>query len=98
MRVDKGRLLHETMVRLVQLEEGGGVFVQSFKKDRSILVTMQEGMYLVLERGFIRKDFVVETKKIRKLLKSLYRKEFPHSHKLWLILCTSGEIRELIRK
>lgn len=90
MRRDKGGLLHETLVRLVQLEEDDTVLLQSFKKDRAILVTLQEGMYQVLERGFVRKDFVVEIKKIRKLLKSVCRRAFPNSRKLWLTLCKSG--------
>lgn len=98
MQVDRGRLLHETLARLARLEEGEGLLLQPFKKDRAIFVILQEGMYQVLERGFVKKEFIVETKKIRKLLKSLCRKEFPRSNKVWLTLHTSDELSELAEK
>ena len=84
MQVDNGRLLHEVLARLSRLEEGGGLLLQPFKKDRAIFVILRDGMYQVLERGFARKDFVVDSKKIKKLLKRLCRKEFPRSNKVWL--------------
>ena len=95
MQVDRGRLLHETLARLARLEEGEGLLLQPFKKDRAICVILQKGMYQVLERGFVKKEFIVEMKKIRKLLKNLCRKEFPRSNKVWLTLHTSEEISEL---
>ncbi len=98
MRVDNGRLLHESLTRLARLEEGEGLSLQPFKKDRAILVILQDGMYQVLERGFARKDFVVDSKKIKKLLKILCRKEFPRSNKVWLTLHTSEAIKILTDK
>ncbi len=84
MQVDKGRLLQETLTRLSKLREGEGILLQPYKKDRSVCVIRRENMYMVVERGFARKEFVVETKKIRKLLKTLCKKEFPRSNKIWL--------------
>jgi hypothetical protein len=95
MQVDKGRLLHETLTRLDRLAEGEGLLLQPFKKDRAIVVILQKGMYQVLERGFVKESFIVETKKVRKLLKTLCRKEFPRSNKVWLTLHTSEEINKL---
>ena len=95
MQVDNGRLLHETLARLARLEEGDGVLLQPFKKDRAIFVILQDGMYQVLERGFVRKDFAVDSKKIKKLLKRLCRREFPRSNKVWLTLHTAEEIETM---
>ncbi len=84
MQVDKGRLLQETLARLSKLREGEGLLLQPYKKDRAVCVIRRENMYRVVERGFARKEFVVESKKIRKLLKTLFKKEFPRSNKIWL--------------
>ncbi len=98
MQVDNGRLLHETLARLARLGEGDGVLLQPFKKDRAIFVVLQDGMYQVLERGFARKEYVVDSKKIKKLLKTLCRREFPRSKKVWLTLHTVEEIQTLTGK
>ena len=98
MRVDIGRLLHETLARLDSLEVGEGIVLQPFKKDRLIVVIQQEGGYQVVERGFVDRDFVVEAKTLRKLLKTLYRKEFPRSHKVWLSVQKAEEIHALVSR
>lgn len=91
MQVDKGRLLHTVLARLSRLEEGEGVLLQPFKKDRSVCVIRRGETFQVLERGFSRKEFVVEREKIKKLLKTLCRKEFPRSNKIWLNLLGKKE-------
>lgn len=94
MQVDKNRLVHETLARLSRLEEGEGLLLQPFKKDRLVCVIRRHESYQVVERGFGRNDFVVEMRKIRKLLKTLCRKEFPRSHKVWLTRCTVEEVQD----
>lgn len=92
MQVDKGRILQETLARLSRLEEGEGLLLQPYKKDRSVYVIRRKNMYQVLERGFARKEFAVETRKIKKLLKTLCKKEFPRSNKVWLNFCTAEDV------
>ena len=92
VQIDKGRILQETLARLAKLEEGQGVLLQPYKKDRSVCIVLRKNEYQVFERGFDIKVFAVETGKIRKVLKRLCRKEFPRSNKIWLKLCTSEEI------
>ncbi|HID70830.1 MAG TPA: hypothetical protein EYP35_10350 [Desulfobacterales bacterium] len=84
MQIDKGRLIQEAVARLSKLGEGEGLLLQPYKKDRSVYVIRRENTYLVVERGFARKEFIVDTKKIKKLLKTLCRKEFPRSNRIWL--------------
>lgn len=91
MQVDKGRVLQETVARLSRLRAGEGILLQPYKKDRAVCVICREDMYQVVERGFVRKEFVVETKKIRKLLKTLCKRECPRSNKVWLKVITSEE-------
>ncbi len=86
MQIDKGRLLHTVLARLSQLKDGEGVLLQPYKKDRAVCLIRRGETFQVLERGFSRKEFVVEREKIKKLLKTLCRKEFPRSNKIWLNL------------
>ena len=99
MQVDKGRVIQETLLRLRRLSEGEGILLQPFKKDRSlVLIAMEDGKYQVLQRGFGREDFVVETGKIRKLLKVLCRKEFPRSNRVWLTVLGAESVAEISEK
>jgi len=84
MQVDKGRLIQEAVARLSKLADGEGLLLQPYKKDRSVYVMRRGNTYFVVERGFARKEFTVDKKKIKKLLKTLCRKEFPRSNRVWL--------------
>lgn len=86
MQIDKGRVLHATLARLSRLKEGEGLLLQPYKKDRAVCVIRRRETFQVLERGFSRQEFFVETEKIRKLLKGLCKKEFPRSNTVWLNL------------
>jgi len=88
----KGRILRETLARLPRLREGEAVLLQPYKKDRSVCIVLRKDMYQVLERGFDVREFEVDTGKIKKVLKSLCRKEFPRSNKIWLKLCSTEEV------
>jgi len=84
MQVDKGRILHETLLRLAKLALGESLVLQPFKKDRTVCLVALGSTVRILERGFAKSDYVVEKKKIKKELKVLCRREFPRSNKIWL--------------
>jgi len=65
MQVDKRRILHETLARLVKLTSGEGLLLQPFKKDRSVYLVLQAGAIRIVEKGFAKKDYVVEEKKLK---------------------------------
>jgi len=98
MQVDKGRVLQETLARLSRLGEGEGLLLQPYKKDRSVYVIRRKSMYQVLERGFAKKEFAVEKGKVKKLLKTLCKKEFHRSNKVWLNFCTAEEVDSFTEK
>jgi hypothetical protein len=98
MQVDNGRVLQETLARLSRLGEGEGLLLQPYKKDRSVYVIRRKDMYQVLERGFAQKEFAVATGKIKKILKTLCKKEFPRSNKVWLNFCTAEEVDSFAEK
>ena len=84
MQVDKGRILHETLARLEKLMSGEGLLLQPFKKDRAVCLVVLDDAIRILERGFVKNDYVVDVKKIKKELKVMCRREFPRSKKVWL--------------
>ncbi len=96
MQFNKGRILQETLARLSKLREGEGVLLQPYKKDRSLCIVLRENMYQVIERGFDDKVFLVKAVRIRKVLKSLCRKEFPRSNKIWMKVCSREEIDNFV--
>jgi len=95
MQVDKGRILHETLIRLAKLNAGEGLLLQPFKKDRAVCLVVLAGAVRILERGFTEKDYVLEQKKLKKELKVLCRREFPRSNKVWLKQLSCQEIAVL---
>ncbi|GAB6042771.1 hypothetical protein [Endothiovibrio diazotrophicus] len=71
--------------RLQALDQGECIELCSYKRDRCLLLTpLEGGTVLVVERGFEEQRFEVEPGKLKKLLKTLVRREFPRSTKLRL--------------
>ena len=71
--------------RLQKCSAGKGVELKTYKRDRRIfLLKLDENRYLVQEDGFEKQEFEVATDKLKKTLKSLLKKEFPRSRKVWL--------------
>ena len=75
--------------RLKKLATGHYLDLQTYKKDRSVLIVKQgEDDFLLIENGFQREEFRADATKLKKLLKTLLKKEFPRSNKVRLY---SGE-------
>lgn len=70
--------------RLKSCAVGQGLEVRTFKGDRSITVVKQnETMVWVREQGFVTADYPnIPLAKLKKLLKTLQKREFPRSNKL----------------
>ncbi len=98
MQIDKGRIVQEIVARLSKLKDGEGLLLQPYKKDRSVYVIRRGSCCRVLERGFVRKECVLEMNKVRKLLKTVCKREFPRSNKIWLKLCAAEEVESLLEK
>lgn len=97
MQVDSGRLLYEILTRLDKLESGQAILLQPFKKDRSICIILSGDSFHIIEQGFAKNEFMVEAKKIRKLLKTLCKREFPRSKKVWLRILKHEEVADFPR-
>ncbi len=63
---------------------GQGLEVLTYKGDRSVAIyRTAPDSYLVVEKGFVQAQYAdLALDKLKKLLKTLERREFPRSHKL----------------
>lgn len=83
--VDLSNFIDFTFIKLKRLEINQGVSILTFKKDRKVSVMKRENHYDVIEDGFFKETFTnLDDKDVRKLLKSMVKKEFPRSNRLHL--------------
>ena len=83
--VDMSNFIDFTFMKLKQIEVGQGVCLLTFKKDRKVTVIKEEEYYSVYEDGYSKKVFRnLDSRKLKKLLKILAKKEFPRSNMLHL--------------
>lgn len=82
--LDKAIAVQEVLRCLRKMETGDSLELLTWKKDRSLLLVKQSGeKVVVVERGFfVEEEYQVEFNKLKKLLKSLLKREFPRSHKI----------------
>ena len=81
--LDRATAVQDVMRRLQKMESGDFLELLTWKKDRSLLLVKQnENEVLVYERGFVEEEFRVKFSKLKKLLKTLLKREFPRSHKI----------------
>ena len=81
--LNKAIAVQEVLRCLRKMETGDSLELLTWKKDRSLLLVKQSGeKVVVVERGFVEEEYQVEFNKLKKLLKSLLKREFPRSHKI----------------
>ncbi len=82
--LDKTTAVHEVYRRLQKMDTGDTLQLLTWKQDRSLLLIKEGNEVVVHERGFEENEFRVDLGKIKKLLKTLLKREFPRSHKIRL--------------
>ena len=83
--IDKTKIIDAVTERLKNLPIGYYLDLRTYKRNRSILIVkMDEDDLLIIEDGFFKERFRINSDKLRKLLSALLRKEFPRSHKIRL--------------
>lgn len=84
--IDKASALGNLLGRLSDLPLGHGLDLRSYKRDRSVVFVRQgEDAYMLLELGFEEARYTdVAYADLRKLIKTLLKREFPRSTKLRL--------------
>jgi hypothetical protein len=83
--IDKTKIIDAVTERLKNLPTGYYLDLRTYKRNRSILIVkMDKDDLLIIEDGFFKERFRINSDKLRKLLPALLRKEFPRSHKIRL--------------
>ena len=82
--IDKSSVIRTVLERLNKLPVGHYLDLRTYKRNRSVMIIKRAGDLLVREDGFFKEEFVVDDSKLKGLLKTLLKKEFPRSNKVRL--------------
>ena len=83
--IDKAKIIETVHEKLKNLPTGHYLDLRTYKRNRSIIIAkISEDDLLVIENGHFKERFRLRPEKLKKLLKTLVRKEFPRSRKIRL--------------
>ncbi len=83
--IDKEKILDTVTERLKNLPVGHYLDLRTYKRNRSVIIVKEsKNNLLIIEDGFFREKFHINSEKLKKVLTTLLRKEFPRSHKIRL--------------
>lgn len=90
--INKDSFIADTLKRLEKLEVGKCLDIRTFKKDRKVVIEKLAVNYNVYEEGVEKQSFMnLEVQDMKKLLKTLERREFPRSNKLRVYVVDAKE-------
>ena len=83
--IDKATALETILRKLKKLPIGHAIDMRTYKRNRSVVIKrIGNDEFDVVEKGFFEDRFLVPLARMKKLLKSLLKKEFPRSTKIRL--------------
>lgn len=83
--IDKTKIIDTVTTRLESLPTGHYLDMRTYKRNRSVLIIKLENDRLrVIQDGFDKQRYLITADKLKKLLKTLLKKEFPRSNKVRL--------------
>ena len=91
--IDKTKIIDVVCERIGKLPVGHYLDMKTYKRNRTVIIAKKkEKELLVIEDGYFKGRFLIKPEKLRKLLKTLLKKEFPRSKKIRLY--TMGKFME----
>jgi hypothetical protein len=83
--IDKTKIIDTVCERLKKLPLGHYLNLKTYKRNRSLIIAkMNEEDLLVIENGYFKERFRLKPEKLKRLLSTLVKREFPRSHKIRL--------------
>jgi hypothetical protein len=83
--IDKSKIIDAVCERLEKLPIGHYLDLKTYKRNRTVLIVkIDEAKLLIIEDGYFKDRFIIKPDKLKKLLKTLLKKEFPRSKKIRL--------------
>jgi hypothetical protein len=91
--IDKTRIIDAVWERLKKLPVSHCLDLRTYKRNRSVMIAkLAEDDLLIIEDGYFKERFRIKPDKLKKVLKTLMKKEFPRSRKVRLyVLDTLAE-------
>lgn len=81
--IDKAGAIPTILTKLKKLPVGNGLDLRTFKRDRSVVIMKVDAdKYEIEENGFEIYRFETDQKGLKKLLKTLLKREFPRSNRI----------------
>jgi hypothetical protein len=81
--INKATALETVLRKLEKLPVGHALDLRTYKRNRSILIKrISINEFDIVEKGFFEERFLTPFDKMKKLLKVLFKKEFPRSTKI----------------
>lgn len=81
--IDKATALESVLRKLKKLPAGHCIDLRTYKRNRSLLIIHSaENKFTIFEDGYDTITHEAELKCMRKLLKTLFKREFPRSSKI----------------
>ena len=83
--IDKDTAIQTVMRKLKSLPQGHAIDLRTYKRNRSVVIarTGEDG-FDVVEKGYLEERYAVDRAGMKKLLKTLLKREFPRSTKIRL--------------
>ncbi len=96
---DKATIIPTVIERLNKLKKGQCLDMRTFKRNRSVaIICTGNDCFNVIERGFHEESWeALNAEKIKRLLKTLLKREFPRSNKIRLYTLDSFEDADVNR-
>ena len=95
--IDKATALESVLRKLKKLPVGHCIDLRTYKRNRSLLIIhIKNGDFVVHEDGYETLTHEAGLKSMRKLLKTLFKREFPRSNKIRMY--ELGEFDESMRE
>ena len=83
--IDKTKIIDTVCERLKKLPLGHYLELKTYKRNRSLIIAKtDEEDLLVIENGYFQERFRIKPEKLKRLLSTLVKREFPRSHKIRL--------------
>ncbi|ADU63761.1 hypothetical protein Daes_2765 [Pseudodesulfovibrio aespoeensis Aspo-2] len=83
--IDKATAMETVMRRLEKLPVGHALDLRTYKRNRSVVIARTgEDAFDVVENGFAQERFQASAGSMKKLLRTLFKREFPRSTKIRL--------------
>ena len=83
--IDKTQIIETVLRKVAKLPVGHHLILLTYKRNRSVIIARTgDDDLLVIERGYQQERFQIPPEKLKGLLKTLIKREFPRSRKIRL--------------